>query len=164
MALVDACTSETTNRRSSKRGGPRAHSTYPNTVSRRVSPEVFFSVRSDTFTGSSGGTDTVRSCSSPSTAWWKCVTPAPCRITHRPESLVRPRGPGVPPQTAPASSSLRQIASPVGSEIESFANGVILFSLLLPAQLYAAPDSLSTVPKSGLARTFDHGKGVPRSP
>jgi hypothetical protein len=46
----------------------------------------------------------------------------------------------------------------------SFANGVNLFSRLLPAQVNAAPELVTMVPNSGFAMTFDQGNGVSRSP
>src|SRR5436190_8623886 len=55
------------------------------------------------------------------------------------------------------------MASPVESHTGSFANGVRRFSRLLPAHVKADPDVLTMVPNSGLARTFDHGRGVSRS-
>src|SRR5262245_27743628 len=85
-------------------------------------------------------------------------------MIQRPDSAVRGSGPGVAPHTAPSSSSRRKIASPVGSVIGSFANGVSRFSRLLAAHVKAAPDALSTVPKSGFAMTLDQGSGVSRSP
>src|SRR5207244_11291064 len=124
----------------------------------------FVNVRRDNLTGSSGGTQTVRSCSRPSTAYSYCVTPAPWRRTQGPDSAVRASGPGAAPQTAPSFSSRRKIASPVGSLIGSLANGVRRFSRLLPAQEKAAPDAFSIVPNSGFASTFDHGNGVSWSP
>ena len=45
----------TTKRRSPTRGGPSTHSTYPNTLNRRVRLDVFVSVNSESLTGSSGG-------------------------------------------------------------------------------------------------------------
>ena len=50
-------------------GGPRHHSTYPNTLSRRgVEFEVFVTVSSATLTESSGSTKTSSCCVTPSTA------------------------------------------------------------------------------------------------
>src|SRR5215212_6378403 len=155
MAPVAASRSGTTNRCSPARGGPSTHSTYPNTLRRRVTLEVLVSVRTDILTGSSGATQTASSCSSPTVAYWNRVIPAWCRITQRPVSPDRANGPGLAPHVVWSSSSRRKIASPVGSLIGSLANGVSRFSRLLPDHVYAAPDSLTTVPNSALARTSD---------
>src|SRR6476659_31442 len=56
------------------------------------------------------------------------------------------------------------MASPVGSLIGTLAKGVRRFSRLFSAQLYAAPELLTTVPHSALAMTLDQGSGVSRSP
>src|SRR6516164_7365169 len=85
-------------------------------------------------------------------------------MTQRPDVLSRGNGAGVAPHTDPDSSSLRKIASPVGSPIGSFANGVRRFSRLFTDHVNAEPDALTIVPNSGFARMFDHGNGVSRSP
>ena len=76
----------------------------------------------------------------------KRVSPAECRITHRPVVPVRAIGPGVGAQTSPVSSSRTNNASAVGSVTGSFAKGVRRFSRLFPAHVWAAPDEVTTVP------------------
>src|SRR5262249_59331869 len=57
-----------------------------------------------------------------------------------------------------------KIASPVGSDSGSLANGVSRFSRLFSCQVKALPDAVTIVPNVSLAITFDHGSGVSRSP
>ena len=93
----------------------------------------------------------------------KRVRPAEWRTRKR-LVAVRRSGPGVADQASPVSSSRMKSASAVGSLTGSFANGVSRFSRLLPAQLYADPEAVTTLPNPGLAITFAHGSGVSVSP
>ena len=72
-----------------------------------------------------------------------------------PASATRPR---------PSRRRGRRAPRPVGSPTGSLANGVSRFSRLFSAQVYAAPDAVTIVPKPGLAITFTHGIGVSSSP
>ena len=76
----------------------------------------------------------------------------------------RAMGPGVGDHDSPVSSSRTKRASPVGSAIGSFANGVSRFSRLLPAHVCAAPEAVTIVPKCGFAMMLTHGIGVSSAP
>src|SRR5262249_20229531 len=77
---------------------------------------------------------------------------------------ARPAGPAVGHHTRPVRSSRMKITSDVGSLTGSFANGVKRFSRLLPAQEYALPPAVMSVPNPGLAGMLDQGSGVGASP
>src|SRR5438128_2265294 len=92
------------------------------------------------------------------------VTPAECRITHRPLAASRRTGPGVGDQTSPDSSSRMNHASAVGSTIGSFANDVSRFSRLFSDHVQDEPDAVTIVPNTGFAMTFAQGAGVSCAP
>src|SRR5437867_6065285 len=99
----------------------------------------------------------------PCVAREKRASPAAWWMRHRPVA-ERGIGPGVGDHDSPVSSSRTNSASPLGSLIGSFANGVSRFSRLLPDQVYAEPDALTMVPNCALAMMFAQGIGVSAAP
>src|SRR5258708_38705031 len=87
--------------------------------------------------------------------WWR---------RNRALVACRAIGPGVGDHAAPESSSRTYRASPVGSTIGSLANDVNRFSRLFSDHVCAAPDTVTTVPKPGVAMTLAPGSGGARSP
>ena len=164
MAPVSASWSVTTWRCWPAAGGPRTHSLYAKTLSRRGASPWLCRVSRDSFTGSAGSTKTSSVWWMPSAARSKRVTPAAWRITKRPLSGVRGSGPGVGDHAAPVSSSRTRMASPVGSLTGSFANGVSRFSRLFSDQVNADPEAVTIVPNRGFAMTLAQGSGVSWSP
>src|SRR5262245_38589432 len=73
-------------------------------------------------------------------------------------------GPGSGDQDRSRSSSRMKSRSADESVTGSFANGDSLFSRLFSAHVKDAPLEVTTVPSSGFASTFTHGRGVWASP
>src|SRR5260370_41507795 len=106
-------------------------------LSRRDDRPRLVNVSNDILTGADGSTKTLRSWSMPDATRLNVVSPAECRITHRPLAGVRRMGPGVGDQASPVSSSRTYSASPLGSVTGSFANGVRRFSRLFSTHVNA---------------------------
>ena len=113
--------------------------------------------RSEILTGSSSGTNCVRSSRMPRLSCSKRLYPCPCRATKGHASRT---GSAVGPQISPVSSSRTRIASPGGSLTGSLDQGVNWFCWLLTAQVQPEPDSDTKNPKEGLAITLIQGAGV----
>ncbi len=108
------------------------------------------------FTGASGATSAATSCASPWLSCRQALAPKPCRAWYGEGPGV---GPGCGDQNTPASSSRIQSASPCGSAIGSFDQGVMRCSRELRLHVCAAPRSLTSVPKAGFAITSVQGIG-----